>query len=85
VLGQPASTRAELDGFLSTYYNAPAEVMRKRQACYAGEPDACVDWMRRFIEAGARHIVVRFAGRADHLTQLERLAGEVLPRVGALG
>jgi len=84
VLGEAARAQAELDGFLSTYYNAPAEAMRKRQACYAGEADGCLEWMRRFVEAGARHIVVRFAGSTDHLAQLERVARELLPRLARL-
>ena len=84
VLGEPTQARAELEGFLSTYYNAPAAAMVQRQACYAGEADGCLEWMRRFVEVGARHLIVRFAGRADHLSQLERVARELLPRLVAL-
>jgi hypothetical protein len=84
VLGESARAGTELDAFLSTYYNAPAEAMRKRQACYAGEAEGCLDWMRGFVEAGARHIIVRFAGNADHLVQLERVARELLPRLVGL-
>ena len=84
VLGEPAQAQAELEGFLSTYYNAPAPAMLQRQACYAGEADGCLEWMRRFVDVGVRHLIVRFAGRADHLTQLERVARELLPRLATL-
>src|SRR5262249_50482968 len=67
VLGEPAKAQAELERFLSTYYNAPAAAMLTRQACYAGGPDACVDWMARFVESGARHILIRFAGASDQM------------------
>src|SRR3989442_721741 len=35
VLGEPARPQAELERFLSTYYDAPAAAMVARQACYA--------------------------------------------------
>lgn len=79
VLGEAASAGAELDRFLSTYYNAPAVAMRKRQACYAGEAGGCLAWIAGFVEAGVRHIIVRFAGAADQAAQLERAGRELLP------
>jgi probable F420-dependent oxidoreductase len=84
VLGETASAQAELDRFLSTYYNAPAAAMRARQACYAGEPDGCVEWIAGFVEAGARHLIVRFAGAADQAAQLERAGRDLLPRLRRL-
>jgi alkanesulfonate monooxygenase SsuD/methylene tetrahydromethanopterin reductase-like flavin-dependent oxidoreductase (luciferase family) len=85
VLGEAATAQAELERFLSTYYNVPASVMVKRQACYAGEADGCLEWMTRFIEAGVRHIIVRFAGASDQMAQLERAARELLPRLDRVG
>ena len=85
VLGDPASAQAELEQFLSNYYNAPAAAMLKRQACYAGEAGGCVDWLARFVENGARHILIRFAGAADQMAQLGRAARELLPRLSRLG
>jgi probable F420-dependent oxidoreductase len=84
VLGESASAEGELDRFLSTYYNAPAAAMRKRQACYAGEADGCLEWMARFTEAGVRHVILRFAGAADQMAQLERAARDLLPRLARL-
>jgi probable F420-dependent oxidoreductase len=84
VLGGAASAQAELEQFLSIYYDAPAAAMLKRQACYAGEADGCLEWMGRFVGAGIRHVVVRFAGASDQMAQLERAARELLPRLARL-
>src|SRR5262249_21120632 len=50
VLGEPAKAQAEIEQFLSTYYNAPAAAMLKRQAAYAGGAEGCLEWMARFVE-----------------------------------
>jgi probable F420-dependent oxidoreductase len=84
-LGERAKAQAELEQFLSTYYNAPAAAMLRRQACYAGEADGCVEWMARFVEGGARHILIRFAGASDQMAQLERAARDLLPPLARLG
>jgi len=85
VLGEPRQAQAELEGFLSTYYNAPAAAMLKRQACYAGDAAGCLAWMRPFAEVGVRHLIVRFAGQADHIRQLEQVASALLPQLVRLG
>lgn len=84
VLGEAAKAQAELEHFLSSYYNVPAAAMLKRQACYAGEADGCLDWMAPFVEGGVRHILIRFAGASDQMAQLERVAAELLPRLTRL-
>lgn len=84
VLGEAAKAQAELERFLSTYYNAPAAAMLKRQACYAGEAEGCAEWMARFVAAGVRHVVLRFAGASEQTAQLERAASELLPRLARL-
>jgi hypothetical protein len=40
------------------------EIMRKRQSCFAGSASGAAAWLKGFADAGATHIVVRFAG--DH-------------------
>jgi alkanesulfonate monooxygenase SsuD/methylene tetrahydromethanopterin reductase-like flavin-dependent oxidoreductase (luciferase family) len=69
-----------LHGFLETYYSAPARVIMKRQACYAGPIDGAAEWLQRWIDAGARHLVLRFAG-GDQLAQLGETASRLLPRL----
>jgi probable F420-dependent oxidoreductase len=75
-------TKAEqrLNQFMETYYAAPAKVILARQAAYAGAIDGCVEWLQRWIDAGARHISLRFAG-GDQLAQVDEAAARLLPRL----
>jgi probable F420-dependent oxidoreductase len=76
----PAAAEARLHRFLEAYYAAPARAILARQACYAGPLDGCVAWLQRWIDAGARHINLRFAG-GDQLAQVDEAASRVLPRL----
>jgi probable F420-dependent oxidoreductase len=64
---------ARMNQFLESYYGRPAAEMRRRQACYAGPPGGIGDWLRGFVDAGASHLVLRFAGDAER--HLEAMAG----------
>jgi len=75
-----AVAEQRLDGFLETYYAAPARAILARQACYAGPVEGCVEWLQRWIDAGARHIALRFAG-GDQLAQVDEAASRLLPRL----
>src|SRR6266581_3648242 len=76
----PAAAEQRLHQFLESYYSAPARVILARQACYAGPLDGCVEWLQRWIDAGARHINLRFAG-GDQLAQVDEAASRILPRL----
>jgi alkanesulfonate monooxygenase SsuD/methylene tetrahydromethanopterin reductase-like flavin-dependent oxidoreductase (luciferase family) len=76
----PAAAEQRLHGFLETYYAAPARAIRARQACYAGPIEGCVEWLQRWIDAGARHLALRFAG-GDQLAQVDEAAARLLPRL----
>ena len=76
----PAAAEHRLHQFLETYYAAPARVILARQACYAGPIEGCVEWLQRWIDAGARHINLRFAG-GDQLAQVDEAAARLLPRL----
>ncbi|GAA3698329.1 LLM class flavin-dependent oxidoreductase [Nonomuraea antimicrobica] len=65
---------------IEPYYNAPLEVIEKIQAMFAGPPSDAAVWLNSYIEAGARHIVIRLAAD-DHLAALEGFAASVLPRL----
>jgi alkanesulfonate monooxygenase SsuD/methylene tetrahydromethanopterin reductase-like flavin-dependent oxidoreductase (luciferase family) len=75
-----AAAERRLDTFLETYYAAPASALRARQACYAGPIEGCAEWLQRWIDAGARHLTLRFAG-GDQLAQVAEAAAGVLPRL----
>jgi probable F420-dependent oxidoreductase len=76
----PVAAEQRLHGFLETYYAAPARVILARQACYAGPIEGCVEWLQRWIDTGARHISLRFAG-GDQLAQVDEAAARLLPRL----
>lgn len=67
-----ARAEARLNAYLEQYYGQPAAVLRRRQACYAGPRAGLAEWLQGYATAGARHLVLRFAG--DHERQLEILA-----------
>jgi alkanesulfonate monooxygenase SsuD/methylene tetrahydromethanopterin reductase-like flavin-dependent oxidoreductase (luciferase family) len=77
---RPAAAEQRLHAFLETYYAAPARAMITRQATYAGPIEGCVEWLQRWVDAGARHIVFRFAG-GDQLAQVDEAAAQLLPRL----
>jgi alkanesulfonate monooxygenase SsuD/methylene tetrahydromethanopterin reductase-like flavin-dependent oxidoreductase (luciferase family) len=68
------AARAEerLDDFLVGYYDQPAAVTRGRQICYAGPAGRFWEWLDEYAQAGAGHLVLRFAG--DHERHLDIVA-----------
>ena len=75
-----AKAEQRLRGFLQTYYAAPAEAIMARQATYAGPIEGGVEWLQRWIDAGARHLALRFAG-GDQLAQVADAAARLLPHL----
>jgi probable F420-dependent oxidoreductase len=67
-----AGAEARINGFLEDYYGQPAELLRRRQACYGGPAEGAATWLKTYADAGASHLVLRFAG--DHDRHLETLA-----------
>ena len=68
-----AAADAELDHYLESYYNLPAEQIRAQQYCFAGDLSAATAWVRDFVEGGASHMCLRFTGSDDE-RQMETLA-----------
>jgi probable F420-dependent oxidoreductase len=75
-----ATAEQRLRGFLESYYAAPAQAIMARQATYAGPIEGGAEWLQRWIDAGARHLVLRFAG-GDQLAQVDEAASRLLPRL----
>jgi probable F420-dependent oxidoreductase len=73
-----AAAEERLHTFLETYYAAPARALMARQATYAGPIEGCVEWLQRWIAAGASHLSLRFAG-GDQLAQVGEAAEHLLP------
>ena len=76
----PAAAERRLHGFLETYYAAPARAILARQAAYAGPVEGAVEWLQHWIDAGAGHLALRFAG-GDQLAQVDEAASRLLPRL----
>ena len=76
----PAAAEQRLHSFLETYYSSPARTVMARQATYAGPLEGGAEWLQRWIDAGARHISLRFAG-GDQLAQVDEAASRLLPRL----
>jgi len=70
---EAAAGNARIDTYLERYYGAPAAVLRRRQACFAGPAEAAAKWIAGYAAAGADHVVLRFVG--DQETLLETIAG----------
>ena len=67
-----AAAEARIDAYLERYYGVRPDVTRKRQMCYAGPADGAAAWMKAYVDAGASHLVLRFAGEPER--QLEIVA-----------
>lgn len=67
-----AEAEDRLNRFLERYYSQPAAILRRRQACYAGPAAGLKDWLDSYTDAGAGHLVLRFAG--DHERHLSAVA-----------
>ena len=65
-----------LDAYCRTIYGRPAGVVGGIQAMLAGPADTVAAGLGRYVDAGARHLVIRPAAldRDDHARQLDRLA-----------
>jgi alkanesulfonate monooxygenase SsuD/methylene tetrahydromethanopterin reductase-like flavin-dependent oxidoreductase (luciferase family) len=65
---------------LSTNYNQPFDRLVDRY-CAIGTPDACIERLQAYIDAGARDIILvpTTASAAGFVQQAQRLARDVLP------
>jgi alkanesulfonate monooxygenase SsuD/methylene tetrahydromethanopterin reductase-like flavin-dependent oxidoreductase (luciferase family) len=73
--------RAErtLERYTDAYYGLPLEGMRGLQAFYGGDGAGLRRWIAGYVDAGARHIVLRFATLDDPRPMAAHVGEEVLP------
>lgn len=75
----PAAAKSEAVDFLEHYYGAGGVSPEKLESWLAfGSPDAVIEKIRAFVEAGCNTPVLRFAS-PDQRGQLTRCINEVLP------
>jgi hypothetical protein len=72
----------ELDQYLRAYYGQPLDVMRHVQAIRGGSVDECLDWLARYVDAGARHLILRIGSLH---ARPESVAVQLLPALKELG
>jgi alkanesulfonate monooxygenase SsuD/methylene tetrahydromethanopterin reductase-like flavin-dependent oxidoreductase (luciferase family) len=66
--------RRELDAYCTAYYGAPLELMEALQGFVAGSPSDVAGEIRRFVSAGAEHVVVRIGSLTPDGDDVERVA-----------
>jgi alkanesulfonate monooxygenase SsuD/methylene tetrahydromethanopterin reductase-like flavin-dependent oxidoreductase (luciferase family) len=66
----------ELDEYLRAYYGQPLDVMRHVQAIRGGSVHECLDWLVRYVDAGARHLILRIGALT---ARPESVAEQLLP------
>jgi alkanesulfonate monooxygenase SsuD/methylene tetrahydromethanopterin reductase-like flavin-dependent oxidoreductase (luciferase family) len=71
----------ELDEYLRAYYGRPLDVMRYIQAMRGGSVHECLDWLARYVDAGARHLILRIGSVS---ARPELLAERLLPGLRSL-
>jgi alkanesulfonate monooxygenase SsuD/methylene tetrahydromethanopterin reductase-like flavin-dependent oxidoreductase (luciferase family) len=73
---------AESKAFLDAYYTSKFSPQFVEQWTVAGNPKACAEQLRAYVEAGLGHMALRLASW-DQRGQLARFLGEVAPALGA--
>jgi alkanesulfonate monooxygenase SsuD/methylene tetrahydromethanopterin reductase-like flavin-dependent oxidoreductase (luciferase family) len=78
-------TRAEarLEEYVQGYYGRSLEFMSAIQAYHYGGAEQCARWLARFVDAGARHLVLR-VGALEPGRQIGLIASEILPALRAI-
>jgi hypothetical protein len=71
----------ELDEYLRAYYGQPLDVMHCVQAIRGGSVQECLDWLARYVDAGARHMILRIGSLS---ARPESVAEKLLPALKEL-
>jgi probable F420-dependent oxidoreductase len=76
----PDAAKQQLLRFLESYYGSQAREVLGHQCTYAGPAEGCVEWLQRWADVGANHLILRFAGE-DQLGQVAEAGSRVLPKL----
>lgn len=73
-----AYANTKINEYLEQYYGQPAELLRRRQACFAGPEAEVGAWLKGYVDAGASHLMLRFAGDHErHLGAMSRVCASL--------
>ncbi|WP_432974029.1 LLM class flavin-dependent oxidoreductase [Dactylosporangium sp. CA-233914] len=85
LIGQSRRTAGELREYCVRYYGCdPEELSLRRPGFFAGDTQACLEWLAPFVEAGARTVILRFATLRSAEDQLLRTAEHIIPALRRL-
>jgi alkanesulfonate monooxygenase SsuD/methylene tetrahydromethanopterin reductase-like flavin-dependent oxidoreductase (luciferase family) len=59
---EQAAADTAMNTYLETYYNQPAEKIRRYQGCYTGSKAGAIEWLQGYVDAGATHLCLRIIG-----------------------
>jgi len=76
--------RAGLEDYTNRYNNLPVDVMSGFQLYFGGSTSAFVDWLKPYVDAGARQIVLRLGAFDNYERHLRIIAEEVVPALHAM-
>jgi alkanesulfonate monooxygenase SsuD/methylene tetrahydromethanopterin reductase-like flavin-dependent oxidoreductase (luciferase family) len=80
----PADALAGLEDYTDRYNNMPIEPLRAYQLYYGGSAEDFTSYLAEYVEAGARHIVLRM-GTFDHYeANVQAIAEGVMPALHAM-
>ena len=72
------TAQQRLDEYLQNYYGVAADLMKPMMACFAGPIDEAGQWLQEHVNAGASHLVLRFAGdNEQHLDMFMKLRADL--------
>jgi alkanesulfonate monooxygenase SsuD/methylene tetrahydromethanopterin reductase-like flavin-dependent oxidoreductase (luciferase family) len=75
---RPNTSRQVFEAYCNAFYGAPLEYIETIQVFIGGSPEQVRHELGRFVDAGARHVVLRVAALRPG-DDLERVASAVLP------
>lgn len=80
-----ARARERLDAYCRAFYDAPASLVESIQLVVAGDETEVAKKLRPYVDAGARHLVLRLAvlDADDQFDQLARIAELLLANAGS--
>jgi alkanesulfonate monooxygenase SsuD/methylene tetrahydromethanopterin reductase-like flavin-dependent oxidoreductase (luciferase family) len=79
--GDQKKASEELDTYTRAYYRQSFEAMRQLQAFRGGSVDECLERPGRYVESGARHLILRIGSLDAHP---DVLADRLLPQLRKL-
>lgn len=79
-----AAAEVGLNDYTRRYNELPLSAMLPYQIYWGGAENDMVEFLREYIDAGARHVVVRISSFDDYERHLDAIAEHVVPAIHAI-